>query len=137
MNTYGNRVLCVDSEEQCEIITQLLKLLGDYDFTVSNIQSAEEVIKATERKSFDLYILETFLPGEMNGVDLCKRIREKDTETPILFYSGMSRPVDRSLALAAGANAYLVKPDGLDALNETVERLLNKTNEKSKRLADC
>lgn len=120
----GKRILCIDDEEHCEIITQLLKDTGE-NFVVTNAGNSDQALDLMERQSFDLFILESRLPG-MSGDELCKQIRRKHSNTPILFFSGMARPVDRSTALAAGANAYLVKPDGLDRLPETVQQLLRK-----------
>jgi DNA-binding response OmpR family regulator len=117
-------ILCVDDEEHCEIITQLLKEMNE-NFVVTNAPSPDKALDLIEKQSFDLFILESRLPG-MCGDELCKRIRQKDSQTPILFYTGMARPVDRSTALAAGATAYLVKPEGLDVLPNTVQKLLRK-----------
>lgn len=120
----GKRILCIDDEEHCEIITQLLKGTGE-KFVVTNAGNSDQALDLIERQSFDLFILESRLPG-MTGDELCKQIRRKHSQTPIVFFSGMARPIDRSTALAAGANAYLVKPDGLETLPETVHRLLRK-----------
>jgi DNA-binding response OmpR family regulator len=120
----GKRILCIDDEEHCEIITHLLKETGE-NFVVTNAASPDKALDLIERQSFDLFILESRLPG-ISGVELCKIIRNKYSKTPVMFFSGMARPVDRSMALAAGANAYLVKPDGLDSLGDTVQKLLKK-----------
>jgi two-component system, OmpR family, manganese sensing response regulator len=121
------QVLCVDeSEEHCEIISHLLNQSVGSRFVVKSVTNPHEAVELIEKHSFDLFILESRLPGGISGVELCKIIRSKDDKTPILFFSGMARPIDRSLALAAGANDYLVKPVGLDAMPETVKRLLKK-----------
>lgn len=127
----SKHILCIDDEEHCEIITQLLKETGE-NFVVTNAASPDKALDLIEKQSFDLFILESRLPG-ISGVELCKIIRNKDSKTPVMFFSGMARPLDRSLALAAGANAYLIKPEGLDSLGDTVQKLLMKNPPNSNR----
>lgn len=53
--------------------------------------------------------MDNWLPG-LSGENLCKKIREFDTKTPILFYSGAAYETDKRRARDAGAQGYLVKP---------------------------
>lgn len=62
---------------------------------------------------------------QMSGVDLCRHIRATDSKTPIVFYTATSQQSDRSAAMAAGASAYLVKPNDLENIVPTIENLLN------------
>lgn len=61
----------------------------------------------------------------MTGVELCRRIRKTDSETPILFLSGRMRSSDCKVAPAAGVNEYLLLPVELTKLTETIKQLLN------------
>jgi len=72
-----------------------------------------------------LYLLDTRFP-EGSGLDLCKQLREFNPQTPIVFYSGDARETEKAKGLAAGADAYLVKPDS-DTVLPTIFRLLNQT----------
>ncbi len=94
-------------------------------FEFVGADSAEKALKLAENEKFDIYLLEYCLP-EMSGIELCRRIRKTDADTPILFFSGIARPADRDEAMAAGATEYLIKPNDLDKFAETVERLLHK-----------
>lgn len=124
------RILYVeDDKDSFEIISLMLSLANER-YEVVRAMTAEEALKMIEKQSFDLYILDSRLP-EMSGVELCRRIRKKHKKTPILFYSGMVRFSDKEAALNAGANAYLIKPQGLDLLEETVERLLSDSSVKN------
>jgi DNA-binding response OmpR family regulator len=60
--------------------------------------------------------------ADMSGVEMCRRIRAYDRRTPIIFYSASAYPKDREAGLAAGADDYLVKPEGLDRIVETINR---------------
>ena len=119
------RILCVDDEDCREMLDLMLNLAKPvYEFVGAD--SAEKALQMIEDEKFDLYLFEYRLP-ETSGIELCRQIRKIDAETPILFFTGMARPVDRALAMAAGATEYLVKPNDLDRLAETIERLLHKS----------
>ena len=124
-----SRILCVeDDKDSCSLIEFMLRQEDD-GCVVTSAQTAEEAIDLIEKQSFDLYILDYWLP-EMTGVELCEKIRQTDKQTPILFFTAMARPADRAAGRAAGATEYLVKPNDLSNLTETVKRLIHesKTN---------
>ena len=75
----------------------------------------------SNRMSFDLLMLDIIMP-EMNGFELCKKIRERETlkETPIVFLTAKSREEDREQGIEAGANLFLSKPISPDKLLEIV-----------------
>ena len=73
--------------------------------------------------SYDLYLLDSWLP-DGSGLDLCRKIREFDERTPILFYSAAAE-IDRELALSNGAQGYLTKPTLNTELCDLVSRLIN------------
>ncbi len=121
------RILYVeDYEDSCELV-RIMLASEKRGYIFSTTKSAFEALDLIEKESFDLYILDYWLP-EMSGVELCCRIRQTDAATPILFFTGMARPADRGVGMAAGADEYLVKPDDLDKLTVTVKRLLNKNS---------
>jgi DNA-binding response OmpR family regulator len=101
----------------------LCALLGLINCHASTAGTAHGALEMIDGERFDLYLLDNWLPGG-GGVELCRRIREIDASTPIVFYSGAARESEREEALAAGAQAYLVKPADVAVLVETVRRLL-------------
>ena len=111
-----------DDQDSCEMMSVLL-MLGNSDFEVISAHTAEEALALIKAQSFDLFILDYLLP-DMTGLDLCDRIRQIDKQTPIMFYSAMTHIIDKETAKAAGANEFLVKPNDLDRLSETVEHYL-------------
>jgi DNA-binding response OmpR family regulator len=116
-------ILCIDDKETCHLYDLLLSSLNK-PLKVSSAGNLDEAIDFVKSKTIDLYILEPY-GREVNGIELCRIIRKSDSKTPIVFYSGMSREKDRSLALAAGANAFLVKGTDIDKFIETVNEFLN------------
>ena len=119
-----SQILCVDDESCYEMLDVLLNLEKPIYHLVGT-NSVDEALEMIANKKFDLYLLECFLPGK-SGVELCQQIRQTDAETPVLFYSVMARPIDRRRAMEAGATEYLVKPNDINRLAETIGRLVNR-----------
>ena len=119
------RILCVeDNRDSREMIATLLRQSNE-DYQVTAVETAAEALALNGRSDYDLYILDIWLPG-MDGVELCRRLRERGVKTPIMFFSAMGVQIkDRDYVLAAGADEFLVKSIDLDRFTETVERLLN------------
>jgi CheY-like chemotaxis protein len=117
-----SRVLFVDDDEDaCEILRLLMSSCG-IDATCA--QSAVEAWPLIRGQSFDLFVLDGWLPG-IDGFEFCRQIREFDSDTPILFYSGAAYDVDKQRGIAAGANGYITKPD-VDGLIKTIADLIAK-----------
>lgn len=66
-------------------------------------------LKMATEKTFDIIIMDILIPY-INGLDLCKQIREKGVTTPILMLSALGSTDDKVVGLDAGADDYLVKP---------------------------
>jgi DNA-binding response OmpR family regulator len=86
------------------------------------VRDVNEALRLIEKERFDLYILDSEMPG-FSGLTLCHQIRAVDTRTPIIIFSGHGFESHREAGMLAGANAYLVKPD-VTELIPTVKRLL-------------
>jgi DNA-binding response OmpR family regulator len=56
---------------------------------------------------------------------LCRQIRLFDSNTPVIFYSALSRDSDLAAAANAGAQAYLIKPNDFEQIEPTIRRLVN------------
>ena len=119
------RILCVeDNRDSREMIATLLRGT-DNTYDVTAVETAAEALALNGKSNFDLYILDIWLPG-MDGVDLCRRLRERGVTQPIMFFSAMGvQAKDRDYVLAAGADEFLVKSVDLDRFIDTVERLLS------------
>jgi len=114
------RVLCVDDDEDSrEMLTMLFGLEKIESKTVG---TAVEALASIQTERFDLYVLDAWLP-EIDGFELCRRMRAIDGHTPILFFSGAAHETDKKKGLDAGANAYLVKPE-IDSLIQTITQFV-------------
>jgi CheY-like chemotaxis protein len=110
-----------DDDDACEILSLLMRSCG-IDATCA--QSAVEAWPLIRRQCFDLFVLDGWLPG-IDGFEFCRQIREFDSDTPILFYSGAAYDADREKGIAAGANGYIAKPD-VDGLIKAIADLVAK-----------
>ena len=115
-----SRVLCVDDDEDaCEVFRQLL---STYGLDTTCVQSAAAAWPLIKQHPYDLYILDGWLPLT-DGFEFCRQLREFDADTPILFYSGAAYDADKRNGMAAGANAYVTKPD-FEGLIEAITNLI-------------
>lgn len=133
-NEKPRRILYIeDHADTRELVTLLLAQKSYEVITGSTIESGVALAGAG---GFDLYLLDSWLP-DGSGLDLCKRIRQFDKTTPILFYSAAAYAADSDLALKSGAQAYLVKPSQPSDLCELVTDLIERSGQTGRRVVSC
>ena len=115
------RVLCVDDDEDSRVM--LTMLLRHELIEAKAVGTAVQAMSSIQTEHFDLYLLDSRLP-DLDGFALCRRIRDFDPETPILFFSGAAYEADKKRGIEAGANAYVIKPD-LDGLLESIKQFVS------------
>ena len=102
------RILYVDNNTDC---CEMLGTFLEYSKIETQFaNSAAQAQSAMQAQRFDMYLLEAWLP-EIDGFELCRRMREVDPNIPILFFSGAAYEADKVRGLEAGANAYVTKPE--------------------------
>ena len=120
-NINAPRVLYIeDHEDTRELVTLVLEQKSIEVVTGSTIKSGVDLAVSEE---FDLYLLDSWLP-DGSGLDLCRKIREFDQATPIVFYSAAAYEIDRAEAIKSGAQAYLIKPSHPSELCSLVTSLI-------------
>ena len=130
------RVLYIeDHEDTRELVTLVL---GQRSYEVVTGTTIQSGVALAGSQHFDLYVLDSWLP-DGSGLDLCRRIREFDKATPILFYSAAAYENDRADAIESGAQAYLVKPSQPSELCTLVSSLIdsNRLVRTAKACAAC
>lgn len=123
MSCTNPRILFVDDQE--DMHAMLTTLLGRSGHDVVGVDNPLSALVFARNQAFDLFILDRLFTGG-TGIDLCRRIREFDSFTPIVFFSGDGREAARCESINAGAQAYVTKPD-IDGLLSTVNSLLKST----------
>jgi DNA-binding response OmpR family regulator len=112
LSNFRPRVLCVDDDEDSRVMLTTLLNLALIEATA--VGTAAHALSSIQTERFDLYLLDARLP-DLDGFELCRRMRAFDPHTPILFFSGAAYADDKQRGLEAGADAYVIKPD-LDGL---------------------
>ena len=100
------RVLIVDDDQGLR--TVLAAALGDEGFTVSQAGDGAAGLRRFESDGADLIILDILMP-EMDGLEVCRRVRRKSA-VPIVLLSSRGDEVDRVTGLETGADDYVTKP---------------------------
>ncbi len=109
-------------------IVDLLKLHLSYplyELIFSN--TGHDALKEIKAHRFNLIILDLMLP-DMDGLEICKRIRQEDNKIPIIVLTAKSEEFDKVLALELGADDYLTKPFGIKELTARIKALLRRSN---------
>jgi two-component system OmpR family response regulator len=121
MATPKCRVLCVDDHHDTSEMLQLL--LAEENFDVHTAATMEEAHRLALKIEYDLYVLDKRLP-DGTGLELCEKLSVLTPGVPCIFYTGDAYEVHRREAMAAGAAAYVAKPN-IEALISTVHQLLS------------
>lgn len=97
----------------------LAEVLRSEGYSVVVADDGESAMDAFSEESPDLVCLDVMMPN-MNGYDVCKRIRASQPNTPIVFISAKSEEIDKVVGLEIGADDFIVKPFGV---KEVVARI--------------
>ncbi|HEX8888726.1 MAG TPA: response regulator [Pyrinomonadaceae bacterium] len=114
------RILFVEDHDDTRLM--VTRLLVHRGYQIETAETLDEGLKMAQAEDFDLFLLDYQL-DDGNGKELCKKIREFDADTPILFFSA-SHPKIQEEAVECGAQGYILKPD-IDALQSEISRTLN------------
>jgi len=115
-----NKVLVVEDEPQ--IAGFIGKGLEREGYTVFSAADGETGLDLTFSELPDLIVLDVMLPG-INGLTVCRQIRDAELQTPILMLTAKDAVPDRVAGLEAGADDYLVKPFAFEELLARVRAL--------------
>jgi two-component system, OmpR family, response regulator MprA len=117
-------ILVVDDDPALRsALDRALKLEG---YRVSFAHDGRQALQLMTGGSQDAVILDLGLPL-MDGIEVCRRVRERGDRTPVLMLTARDAVSDRVEGLDAGADDYLVKPFALDELLARVRALLRRT----------
>lgn len=96
-------------EDDSEIIDLVEINLDDSRFTLDKAVDGETGLAQAQSEAYDLIILDLMLP-ELDGLEVCKKLRSEGNQTPILMLTAKSEEFDKVLGLELGADDYLTKP---------------------------
>ena len=118
------KILMIEDDEQ---ILELVDIhLKDIQCESTMTTRGENGLELALNKKFDLIILDVMLP-DMNGIEICKRIRSEKDTTPILMLTARSEEIDKVVGLETGADDYITKPFSIRELLARIKAILRRT----------
>jgi len=121
------RILVV--EDDIQIAQNLKKILETQLYVVDLEKTGEGAIFQAETQEYDLIILDWMLP-DLDGIQVCKDIRKKSIQTPILMLTAKVQVENIVSGLESGADDYLTKPFSMDVLLARIKVLIRRVNTK-------
>jgi two-component system, OmpR family, copper resistance phosphate regulon response regulator CusR len=109
-------------EDEVKVSEVLKRGLVEAGYEVSTAFDGESGLGLALSNKFDLILLDINLP-KLNGLELCKRLREKDEVTPVLMLTALGMSDDIVSGLEAGADDYLPKPFRFNELYARIKAL--------------
>jgi two-component system response regulator MprA len=126
------QVLVVDDDHSLR--RMLERTLVAEGFAVQAVPDGGAALAAIERATPDLVVLDVAMPG-MDGIAVCRRLREKGFGQPVLMLTARDAVTDRVAGLEAGADDYLVKPFATEELVARLHALTRRGGAGTRRLA--
>jgi len=112
--------------EDDESIIELLRIhIEDLGYKVTTSGDGLLGLDLSRKNKFDLIILDIMLPG-MDGLEVCKQIRQRDKKTPIIMLTSRSEEIDKVLGLELGADDYITKPFSIREFIARVKALVRR-----------
>ena len=119
------RILIV--EDEVKLAYAIKRALELQKYTVDAAYDGIKGHGLASTESYDLLILDVMLPG-MEGIDICLALRRENIQTPILMLTAKGQVSDKTAALDAGADDYMVKPFSLEELFSRIRALIRRAN---------
>ena len=118
------RILVVDDEPAVrDALERILRLDG---FEVALASDGREAVRSQALAPADAVLLDVLMPG-LDGLEVCRRMRDTGDRTPVLMLTARDEDGDRVAGLEAGADDYLPKPFALEELLARVRALLRRS----------
>lgn len=128
------RILVVEDEQK--IANSIKKGLEQESYAVDAAYDGEYGYDLASTEDYDLIILDLLLPG-MDGISLCRKLRQEKIQTPILMLTAKGAVGDRVKGFEAGADDYLVKPFAFAELLARAKALTRRPKQTFSDILSC
>ncbi len=128
------RVLVI--EDNPKMAAAIQRGLKEHGYAVDACHSGYEGEELAAVEPYDLIILDVMLP-DRDGVDVCRNLRRRDMNKPVLMLTALSATNDKVAGLDAGADDYLTKPFEFEELLARVRALLRRGEASEGRMLEC
>lgn len=120
-------------EDEKDLNNLIKTYLEKEGYEVVSYYNGEDALQNTE-KDIHLWILDIMLGGDISGYDIIKKVREDDTNVPVIFTSARDKELDKIIGLELGSDDYITKPYSPKELvlrvNNIIRRVYAKDNQK-------
>lgn len=127
------RILVVDDDENIRKV--LMAILEDKGYNIEAVGTAREAIKRTEKKFYNLALIDIRLP-DMEGIDLLTKIRDTTPRMRKIIITGYPTLQNAVDAVNKGADAYIMKPFDVEKVLSTINEQLRKQEQENKYSQD-
>jgi two-component system alkaline phosphatase synthesis response regulator PhoP len=117
------RILLIEDEPG--IVLTLSDRLTREGYAVDSAADGESGLERASKEPFDLLLLDLMLP-RMSGFDVCRELRKRGIETPVIMLTARGQVVDKVVGLKLGADDYVTKPFEMAELLARVEAQLRR-----------
>lgn len=126
------RVLIVDDEKL--IVKGIRFSLEKDDYEVDTAYDGGEALEKAKENTYDVILLDLMLPV-MNGMDVCRQIREF-SDVPIIMLTAKGEDMDKILGLEYGADDYITKPFNILEVKARIKAILRRTRAAKKNVEE-
>ena len=120
---FRKNILVVDSDPGSSTLIASLLLAEHVPVNVVSAYTLEEARHQTKAHRLDLILLD-YCFEDGTGVEFCKELCRSGSTLPVIFFTALSRDIDRRSAIDNGCSGYLIKPDDIDRLVPLLTRQL-------------
>jgi DNA-binding response OmpR family regulator len=122
-------------EDEQDLIKGLKLNLSDEGFDVDWALNGVDGLRKAIEEAPDLIILDIMLP-EMDGFEVCRTLRQKNIDTPVIMLTAKGSEIDKVVGLEIGADDYLTKPFSIRELIARIKARLRHTERKLKQIPE-
>ena len=123
------KILIIEDEE--DLVKGLKLNLSDEGYIVDYALNGKEGLQKALEQSPDLILLDLMMP-EMDGLEVCRRLREQKISVPILMLTAKGEEVDKVVGLEIGADDYITKPFSIRELLARIKAHIRRINREEK-----
>ncbi|MCZ6656669.1 MAG: response regulator transcription factor [Gammaproteobacteria bacterium] len=126
-----SRVLIIEDER--DIVTGLRDAFEHHGFEVRSAHDGDQGLRLALTGEADVIILDLMLP-KRDGIEVCRELRERNVQTPIIMVTARGEEADRVTGLEIGADDYMTKPFSTRELIARIDAILRRTTREDTQL---
>ena len=112
------------SDDERDLVLMLKLRLEIEGFKVIEAYDGEDAVLQVHNEKPDLILLDVMMP-KINGFEVCRQIKEKNKQIPIIMFTAKGQEKDKEMGKRAGADDYVIKPFEFSDLMVLIKKYLN------------